>query len=85
MKNKKGEGMSMQVIVIAILCLIVMAVLIYIFAGKMGLIKSSTTCIARDGKCTASNVECSPEKPVSIWTEDCGIKGEPGKCCVAIG
>ena len=75
----------MQVIIIAILCLIVMAVLIYVFAGKIGLFRSSTTCVARNGDCTGSSVECKSEKPIAIWTEDCGTKGEPGKCCVAIG
>ena len=59
---KKAQGMPLQTIIIAILCLLVLVVLIAIFTGKIkGWSENSGTCIAVGGKvvktgtCSISN------------------------------
>jgi hypothetical protein len=98
MKSKRGAELSLNVIIIAVLCIVVMVVLLYIFGGKIGLFKSSTTCGAREGTCMQSlGSICSSEKPIMIWTEDCecvgdkgtgktcNTNGKPGQCCINVG
>jgi len=101
MRSKRGEGLSLQVIVVAVLCIVVMVVLLYIFGGKIGLFKSSTSCASREGKCMSPDDVCGKEGtdkgPIMIWTEDCECFGstekggpcnankKPGQCCISIG
>ncbi len=43
MQNKKGQGLPLNVIIIAVLVLIVLVVLVIIFSGKIGKFSSSTS------------------------------------------
>lgn len=57
MRSKKAQGISMEVIVIAVIALIVLAVLSYIFISRAGGFGSS----ASDCEAKAENAECQEE------------------------
>ena len=71
---KKAQGLSLQTVIIAILLLVVLAILIYIFSSKIGGIDSSLdSCEGQGGKCN----QASCFGP-TIKAEDCE------DCCVAL-
>lgn len=79
MKSRKAQGLSMQVIIIAIICLIVLAVLIFIFVGKIGIWgKSVADCEAKGGECANA---CKPDeaKIAGICPEEAGQF-----CCIPL-
>ena len=49
--KKRGQGLSLTIIIVAILALIVAAVLIMIFTGKIGEIRKSTEELGEKQKC----------------------------------
>ena len=55
---KKGQGMSINVIIIAVLALLVLVVLAFIFTGKIGKFSATTADCTKiaGGKC---EVDCS--------------------------
>jgi len=80
MKNKKSQGLTLNIIIIAALSLIVLVVLVFIFRGETNKFVKSTDCPAREGVClsTRSSVpegeeiySCPKEKPIKIYTNDC--------------
>ncbi len=74
-KNSKAQGLSLQTIVISILALIVLAVIIFVFSGKMGEVKTSLdSCEQKGGDC--NQYSCSG--PI-IKTKDCD------RCCIPLG
>jgi hypothetical protein len=92
---RKAQGLSFNVIIIAVLGIIVMIVLVMIFSGRMNILHRSTTCSAKQGVCMSpagfgQQGECPPDKPIVIMTEDCTMIGgpnagtRPGQCCIAI-
>jgi hypothetical protein len=72
--NKKGQGLSFNVIILAILGLIVLVVIVSIFAKQSGKsINALESCTGRGGECksgcnsnefVAGNVECADEDDV---------------------
>ena len=95
--DKKAQGLSLNVIIIAVLGLIVLIVLAFMFRGESIKFMKSTDCSARNGVCLEGKEDCPEDKPVKIYTNDCkevefkegiyiakeGIKG-PGQCCVPL-
>ncbi len=72
---KKAQGLSLQTIVISILALIVLVVVIFVFSGKIGDVKTSLdSCESKGGKC---ETPC-PYGPI-IKTKECDT------CCISIG
>jgi hypothetical protein len=58
--STKGQGMPLNVIIIAVICLLVLIVLIFIFTGKTGQFsKGVDTCASRGGVCQTSAETCN--------------------------
>jgi len=96
MKSKKGAELSINVIIIAVIALVVLAVLIFIFSGRSQVfVKSvSQTCSQQGGECKAAAGPC-PEGKFLIYARGCKVtdaaKGiaapdpeekEMGPCCI---
>ncbi len=82
---KKGQGLSMNVIIIAVLALIVLVLLIVIFSGKMGQFRSGvSTCGGT--KCAELATDCAEnENPIYLSGCDANNDGEPdggNYCCM---
>ncbi len=78
---KKAQGLSLQTIVISILALIVLAVILFVFSGKIGDVKTGLdSCKEKGGKCVTS-YDASCSGPV-IKTKDPECSGY---CCIPIG
>lgn len=97
--NKKSQGLSLNMIIIAALGLIVLVIIAFIFRGESGKFVKSTNCPARNGVCLADNLEkgCPDDKQVEIYTSDCievefkegkyaakEPKKGPGQCCIPL-
>jgi hypothetical protein len=85
--QKKGEALSMNVIVVAVIALIVLIILIVVFASRMGIFnKGVNSCKDKGGIAMPSNVECiqSGGTPIGpLFDETTGIKDPQNKvCCV---
>ncbi len=87
-KNKKGQGISINAIIIAAIALIVLVVLVAIFTGKLSDWVGSITGISGDGKKT-----CSDQLGTFEQQEVCGTKNgivlnskdrEGGKICCKV-
>ena len=93
--NKKAQGMSLNVIIIAALGLLVLVVLAIIFTGRTGVfVKESDKCGYQGGACVAAQTDC-------VGTYDkvvrgaCDLNGDStfhfnnddsdGYCCLSIG
>ena len=77
--NKKAQGMSLQLIVIAVLVLVVAVVLISIFTGKANLFRKGISgCAEIGGKCQYTSD--SPCEGAQIEATGCL---EDQICCVA--
>jgi hypothetical protein len=87
---KKGQGMSMNVIIIAALALIVLVVLGVIFMGKASNFRKTTdTCSANGGVCTDNAVGCQTgnyEKEVSgvCFAPDGKTPDSSKVCCIKV-
>lgn len=82
MKSKKGAEIALNVIIVAVIGLLVLAIVIYIFAGKTQLFTSgSEACSTKQGTCIDITEPCSgPIQPA----KDCDERDPPMKCCVKI-
>lgn len=56
--KKRGEGMTMNTLVIAILSLIVLVIMIFVFKGQIGKTSSSYTTIAEESEKSAKKDSC---------------------------
>jgi uncharacterized membrane protein YqiK len=80
---KKGQGLSMNVIIIAAIALLVLVVLVAIFSGRMGLFnqdlndQTENACSARGGECKEA---CEANEVQIFGVSDCET---PNKCCAA--
>jgi hypothetical protein len=86
---KKGQGMSMNVIIIAALALIVMVVLIVIFMGRMGGTRATLeSCSSAGGNCVdaGSCLEINYQKEVKGACLQADQKTiDTGKvCCIRV-
>jgi hypothetical protein len=83
--SKKGEGLSMNVMIVAILCIIVLVVLVMIFfKGTDGADKTLSSCLI--GKCISNPDDCkNPDGSKGVVTESTGKCNSAGNkyCCVA--
>lgn len=84
---KKGQGLSLNVIIIAALALIVLIVLTVIFTGRVSLFnKGVSTC---NGFCSKDPSACEARGAVAIPTKGCTEAGasspsftDEGYCCL---
>ena len=75
---KKGQGLSMNTIIIAAIVIIVLIVLILIFTGRMNIFSGEVqSCSRQRGECKD---DCGPGE-YSVSNTDCG---EEFRCCVSL-
>ena len=80
--KKKAQGLSLQTIVISILALIVLAVIIFVFSGKMGDVKTGLdSCKEKGGECVNSYGDTCSCPVIKTKDPDCSA----GYCCIPIG
>jgi len=87
---RKGQGISLTVIIVAAIALIVLVVLVAIFSGRMGgWIRGVQSCPNKDGVCVTvasgntPGAQCKLQtdgRAVSLPNTDCG---EGKTCCIA--
>jgi hypothetical protein len=83
-RRVKAEQLSLNVIIIAVLGLLVLAVIAFIFLRRTGAFEEAIrTC---DGVCIAENENCPEANPIKIRMLNCvdGITKGGKICCVNI-
>ncbi len=78
---KRGQGMSVNVIIIAALALLVLVILAVVFLGRMDIFGTQTnSCTSQGGKCTTGGTcdEGYSKLPLKCPNED-------DVCCTATG
>lgn len=83
---KRGQGISINVVVVTAIALIVLLVLIVIFMNRGALFqKGLNQC---SGECVAKGTPCPADKPVAVPSGNCDDGVHPpvrdGACCVSI-
>jgi len=93
--NKKAQGMSLNVIIIAALGLLVLVVLAIIFTGNLGTtVREIDKCSNKGGTCVAAQTSCVGTYD-KIARGACDLNGDSkfhfnnddsdGYCCLSIG
>ena len=82
-KGKRGQGMPVNVIIIAAIALIVLFVLVALFTGKIrGLSQDLESCAIKQGICDR---DCGPNRAaVPAKCSDAEEKEGKKKCCVTV-
>ena len=87
--NKKGVEMTLNTIIIAIICLIVLFVILAIFTNVMGdsvdKMTTLSTCAGRGGSgCVKDRGDCEDNEMAIPRLGGCGSEDDEGKpyCCV---
>ena len=83
--NKKAQGISINVIIIAAIALIVLVVLVAVFTGRFGMFAGGVSktgdpnkaCNAQDGITAQPKDSCGPGERIIA------AKTDPGKLCCA--
>lgn len=76
--KKKGD-LSMNMIIIAAISLLVLAIIAYLIFGASGNIKDGTSC---SGECVSKGSGCPSKFPVPAT----GISCDDGEvCCISLG
>ena len=96
--NKKGVQLTMSTLIVAVILLIVLAVVVYIFVQRSGVFAKSLegpACQERgiegkEAKCKISGQQC-PEGTYQIYARGCrpeggqgDLKEDVGPCCVPV-
>ena len=77
MKNKKGQGLSLNTIIIAAIALLVLVVLVMIFTGRMSVFTGGVSgCVNQGGNC---DTDSCPTNSIEITAKCDNNK----KCCVS--
>tara|TARA_B100001964_G_C13949809_1_gene472786 strand:+ start:169 stop:417 length:249 start_codon:yes stop_codon:yes gene_type:complete len=80
MKNKKGQGLSLNTIIIAAIALLVLVVLVMIFTGRMSVFTGGVSgCVNQGGNCETGSSSSCPTNSIEI-TAKCNNNN---KCCVS--
>jgi len=78
MKTKRGQGLSLNVIIISAIALIVLVVLVMIFTGRMGVFTGGINkCANQGGECGTDEATCRAAGGVPMKASDC-----PNECCI---
>lgn len=90
MRNKIGSDLSLNIVIMAVLLLIVLAILLVVFVNRnREFVKGVQSCSGRGGTCATGaftdsqgNKVCAPEQAV-LFDTDCN-KGQNVKvaCCI---
>ena len=83
-KNKKGQGLPINVIIIAALALVVLVVLVLMFTGRFQLFSEGLqNCLVKGGSCEPASSGCKPNEAPIINT-NCENEKVKGICCVKV-
>lgn len=96
MTTKKGQGLSLNTVIIAIIVLVVLVVLVMIFTGYFGKVftPSVSSCATQGGACVVKAADCkgafNEQEGKYVTTKDCkdtdpsteGIESPNGVCCL---
>jgi len=96
MKNKRSQGMSINVIIMAALALVVLVVLLAIFTGSIGKTSQNIgSCITKGGICAdddrlkgANTLKgtCGGDYPIPIFVSgECPNTNPKNLCCIKAG
>jgi len=89
-KNRKAQGMSIKIIIVAIIGLIILAAVVMMLSGKLGAFGGGIESVGDPTKTCESQTEtnnkpqegkCDPNDEIQIASSDSLIKGL--KCCKA--
>lgn len=86
--NKKAQGISVNVIIIAAIALLVLVILSVIFIGRIGIFSSQVgDCVNKGGLCSPADVPCGAAgMPVETYPTNinwaCPNPGE--HCCIKV-
>jgi len=82
LKNTKAQGMSIKIIIVAIIGLIILLVVVLMLTGKLGDFSGGIEKVGNPLKtCDQQNPpgelkkECTPKKQVQVASRDSGIGG----------
>ena len=68
--NKKGQGLPLNTIIIAIIVIVVLVVIILIFTGQINIFqRTANACLARGGFCSAD--ACAPGTELTAGNAYC--------------
>lgn len=83
--SKKGQGISMNVIIIAALALLVLVVLSIIFLGRTGSwSKDTVNCVQNGGTCADSCDSTQGFSAYPAWKSSCVDEGTGDMCCIKV-
>lgn len=86
---KKGQGLSMNVIIIAAISLLVLVIISVLVLRAGGNVNKSTGCEGVNGVCITDTLKCSDYGQSTGQTlirdpaHGCGIEGQ--QCCIPLG
>lgn len=83
MKSKKGAELALNIVIIAVIALLVMVVLLFIFGGKINIFsKGVSNCESLGGECKEELcLRLDPPRP-AVPSGDCEApEGETRYCC----
>lgn len=89
MASKKAQSLSVNVIIIAILALLVLVVLGFVFAGKIGdFVKGTKDCASIGGRCDVG-LDCTEQEGYQKTTLGMCLDQQTGKpsgqaCCLKV-
>ena len=79
--NKRGQGLPITTIIIAIMAMLVLVVIILIFSGKVRVFGGElVSCSGKGGFCAAS--KCAFGYQTELQETDC--KGDTPHCCLSV-
>jgi len=81
--DKKAQGLSMNVIIIAAISLLVLIVLIVLVVRASNNMGTGTSCRGAGGTCTPGGTDCSYYEdlnPGETWTRNIAKDGKAGGC-----
>ncbi len=82
MKHRRGDGNALWIVVAAVIALIVLGVVVFIFNKQIGDFANDTkSCPLRGGKCLKT--ECNPSYQQEIKNTNC-VSPE-SYCCIDVG
>ncbi|MBI1970786.1 hypothetical protein HYS47_03495 [Candidatus Woesearchaeota archaeon] len=83
-QNKKAQGMSLNVVIIAALALLVLVILSIILVGRIGKTRQATeACVNQGGTCVESVFACQGSNSRVVSEYACPNEELP-VCCISV-
>ena len=84
--DKKAQGISINVIIVAAIALLVLVILSVIFIGKLGIFSTKVgDCENKGGTCVLASEDCPEGSPFVLTDWTCpAVDEESQKCCTKV-